>query len=76
MTFYELLIGQLPFRATDAMELVHYHIAKTPVSVNEVNSDIPEIVSDIVKKLMAKNAGDRYQSAFGVKADLERMPSL
>jgi len=72
VTFYELLIGQLPFTATDAMELVHCHIAKNPVEVNEVNSNVPPIVSDIVKKLMAKNAEDRYQSAFGVKADLEK----
>jgi PAS domain S-box-containing protein len=33
---------------------------------------IPKAVSDIVMKLMAKNAEDRYQSAWGIKADLER----
>ncbi|MBE9563286.1 MAG: AAA family ATPase, partial [Proteobacteria bacterium] len=44
---------------------------KIPVSVNEINSEIPQIISDIVMKLLAKNAEDRYQSAFGIKADLE-----
>ena len=72
VTFYELLTGQLPFTATDAMELVHCHIAKTPSFVCEVNPSIPPIVSDIVMKLLAKNAEDRYQSAFGVKADFEK----
>ncbi|EDN72376.1 serine/threonine kinase with two-component sensor domain [Beggiatoa sp. SS] len=72
VTFYELLTEFVPFDATDAMELVHCHIAKTPSPVCEVNPDIPSIVSDIVMKLLAKNAEDRYQSAFGVKADLER----
>jgi len=76
VTFYELLTGQLPFDTTDAMELVHCHIAKTPSPVCEVNSDIPPIVSDIILKLMAKNAEDRYQSAFGVKADLENLTGL
>ncbi|MEH2329018.1 ATP-binding protein [Nostoc sp.] len=36
-----------------------------------INSAIPKDVSDIVMKLMAKNAEDRYQSAWGIKADLE-----
>jgi predicted ATPase/signal transduction histidine kinase len=54
------------------MELVHCHIAKNPVDVNEVNSNVPPIVSDIVMKLLAKNAEDRYQSAFGVKADFDK----
>ncbi|MFB2967575.1 AAA family ATPase [Aerosakkonema sp. BLCC-F183] len=34
-------------------------------------SEIPQIIADIVMKLMAKTAEDRYQSAFGIKADLE-----
>ena len=72
VTFYEILTGQLPFTATDAMELVHCHIAKTPSPVCEINSDIPPIISNIIMKLLAKNAEDRYQSAFGLKADLEK----
>ncbi|MBE9126992.1 MULTISPECIES: ATP-binding sensor histidine kinase [unclassified Coleofasciculus] len=71
VTFYELLTGKLPFETDDALELVHCHIAKVPISPHEVNSEIPQVVSDIVMKLMAKTAEDRYQSAFGIKADLE-----
>ena len=71
VTFYELLTGQLPFPTTDIMELVHCHIAKSPVSPHRLNAAIPKSVSDIVLKLMAKNAEDRYQSAWGLKADLE-----
>ncbi|MDM8558082.1 AAA family ATPase [Candidatus Parabeggiatoa sp. HSG14] len=73
VTFYELLTGQLPFVATDAMEVVHCHIAKTPTPLCDVNPDIPPIISDIVLKLLAKNAENRYQSAFGLKADLEKI---
>ncbi|MBD2248691.1 serine/threonine-protein kinase PknK, partial [Nostoc sp. FACHB-888] len=71
VTFYELLTGQLPFETTDILELVHCHIAKVPVPPHELNPAIPKAVSDIVLKLMAKNAEDRYQSAWGIKADLE-----
>ncbi|MEP0873070.1 AAA family ATPase [Trichocoleus desertorum AS-A10] len=72
VTFYQLLTGQLPFPTTDVLELVHCHIAKQPTPLYELNGTIPEAVSDIILKLMAKNAEDRYQSAWGIKADLEQ----
>ena len=71
ITFYEMLTGVLPFNSTDPLELIHSHIAVTPVSPHQRNNQVPQIVSSIVMKLLAKNAEDRYQSAFGVKADLE-----
>ena len=71
VTFYELLTGQLPFEAEDALELVHCHIAKQPVPPHQIVPEIPEILSNIVVKLMAKTAEERYQSAWGLKADLE-----
>ncbi|MEG5171534.1 AAA family ATPase [Microcoleus sp. B3-D7] len=70
-TFYELLTYQLPFDTNDVLELVHNHLAKQPLSPSEVNPEIPQILSDIVMKLMGKNAEERYQSALGIKADLE-----
>ncbi len=70
-TFYELLTGRLPFDTGDAMELVHCHIAKVPVPPHEVNPQIPKAISEIVMKLLAKTAEERYQSAWGIKADLE-----
>ena len=72
VTFYELLTGKLPFESDSALELVHCQIAKTPQPVHEIDPDIPPVISDVIQKLMAKNVEDRYQSAFGVKADLER----
>ncbi|MEG4347986.1 serine/threonine-protein kinase PknK, partial [Microcoleus sp. A003_D6] len=71
VTFYELLTGTLPFIAADAMELVHCHLAKIPISVYEINPQIPLVLSEIISKLMAKNAEERYQSALGIKHDLE-----
>ncbi|MBD2457204.1 AAA family ATPase [Nostoc sp. FACHB-87] len=72
VTFYELLTGELPFSSNDAMELVHSHLAKTAPLVNEINPDIPSVISEIVRKLMAKNSEDRYQSVLGLKFDLEK----
>ncbi|BAY16469.1 two-component hybrid sensor and regulator [Anabaenopsis circularis NIES-21] len=69
VTFCELLTGELPFKSNDAMELVHCHIAKIPAVLGN-REEIPQVISDIVMKLMAKNAEDRYQSALGLKYDL------
>ena len=71
VTFYQLLTGKLPFVSTDPMELVHCHIARTPTPPIEVVPVIPQAVSDIVIKLMAKTAELRYKSAFGLRYDLE-----
>jgi len=73
VTFYELLTGRLPFISQDPLEIVHSHIAKLPVPVAEINPQIPIILSNVVMKLMAKNAEERYQSAFGLKYDLEQI---
>ncbi|MEG4581631.1 serine/threonine-protein kinase PknK, partial [Microcoleus sp. MON1_C5] len=73
VTFYELLTGQLPWDYDDAMELVHCHIAKQAVPPHEINPEIgiPKAVSDLVMKLLEKTAEKRYQSAWGIIADLE-----
>jgi len=78
VTFFELLSGKLPFESDDPMELVHCHIARmaSPLGNRQQatgnREEIPQVVSDIVMKLMAKNAEDRYQSALGLKYDLEQ----
>ncbi|HEY9863407.1 MAG TPA: serine/threonine-protein kinase PknK, partial [Candidatus Obscuribacterales bacterium] len=71
ITFYEMLTGELPFNHTDPLELVHSHIAKNPIPPHDLNPEIPPQISAIVMKLLAKNAEDRYQSAQGLKFDLE-----
>ncbi|MEA5536950.1 AAA family ATPase [Crocosphaera sp. XPORK-15E] len=71
VTFYELLTQKLPFETTDPMELVHCHIAQHPLPVHELIPDFPLAVSNIIKKLLAKTPEERYQSAWGIKTDLE-----
>jgi len=71
ITFYELITGRLPVSSSDPLEIVHWHLACTPVPPNEVNAQIPRTVSDLVMKLLSKNALRRYQSALGLRADLE-----
>jgi len=70
IVLYELLTGKLPFSGDD-LEIVHGHIAKMPDEPKKLNSKIPSAISDIIMKLISKNAEDRYQSTFGLKYDLE-----
>jgi predicted ATPase/serine phosphatase RsbU (regulator of sigma subunit) len=70
VTLYEMLTGSLPFATTDALQLVHSHIARTPAAPHDVVREVPVVLSRIVMKLLAKNAEDRYQSAAGLQADL------
>ncbi|MCK5132906.1 MAG: PAS domain S-box protein [Candidatus Sabulitectum sp.] len=70
VVIYEMLTGELPFDTSVASELIHCHIAKPPKPVCKLNVEIPKAVSDIVMKLMAKDAEDRYQSAYGLETDL------
>ncbi len=71
VTFYEMTTGMLPFQSSEPLELVHSHIARRPLAPRELNPTIPQVVSDIVMKLLAKTAEDRYQQAEGLKADLQ-----
>ena len=70
VTFYRMLTGVLPFSATDPMEWVHCHIARKPVAPVERCGSIPAPISEIVVKLLAKTAEERYQTAAGLEHDL------
>ncbi len=72
ITFYQLLCGQLPFEVKDILQLIYCHLAKQPIAPHVVNPHIPVPLSEIVMKLLNKDAEDRYQSASGLLRDLKR----
>ncbi|WP_392532498.1 AAA family ATPase [Nostoc sp. C117] len=71
VTLYEMLTDKTPFISQDPLEIVYSHIAVQAINPQLLNTQIPNTISEIVIKLMAKNAEDRYQSAIGLLADLE-----
>ena len=72
VSLYELFSSRLPFLHEDSIELVYSHLAKSPIPPHLVTKDIPETLSNLIIKLLSKNAEDRYQSAHGIKLDLEK----
>ena len=70
ITLYQLLVGRLPFDAGDDLEWVHCHIALTPPPPRQIWPDCPRVLEEVVMKLIAKAAEDRYQSADGLLSDL------
>src|SRR5215470_15277589 len=70
VTLYQMLTGALPFTAIDPMELVHCHIARKPTPPSERLETLPAPISEIVLKLLAKTAEERYQTASGLERDL------
>jgi predicted ATPase/transcriptional regulator with GAF, ATPase, and Fis domain len=71
VTLYQMLTGALPFSAAAPLEWVHCHIARQPAPPGD-RAAVPEPLSAIVMKLLAKNAEERYQTASGLEADLRR----
>ena len=71
-TLYALSTGRPPFVVADALEMVHCHIAREAPPPHEVDPAIPRVASQIISKLMAKMPADRYQSAAGLKHDIDR----
>jgi histidine kinase len=72
ITLYELFAGRRPFDGDDALAIVHAHLAEQPQRLDEVAPAVPGVIAEIVMKLVAKAPEQRYQTAAGVQADLER----
>jgi predicted ATPase len=66
-----MLTGRLPFAAADAMEWVHCRIARQPTPPDS-SGKLPETLSAIIMRLLAKTVEERYQTAVGLEADLRQ----
>lgn len=71
VVFYEMLTGEPPFRSDNPFQLIHFHLSQKPVPPHEKRPDIPPVLSDIILTLLNKEADDRYQDGFSLKADVE-----
>ena len=72
ISFYKVLTGNTPFNANGVLKWIHNHITKTPTHPAEIRSDIPGVLSQIILKLIEKDASARYQSKATLLSDIKR----
>jgi serine/threonine-protein kinase len=63
VVLFECLTGRVPFEAETTWALVAKHLEETPPDPRSFNSEVPAGLAQVVLKAMAKDAGNRYQSA-------------
>jgi beta-lactam-binding protein with PASTA domain/tRNA A-37 threonylcarbamoyl transferase component Bud32 len=69
---YELLTGRPPFTGDSPIAVAYQHVREDPRRPSEVDRELTAAVDAVVLKAMAKNPGNRYQSATQMRADLLR----
>jgi len=73
VTCYHMLSGVTPFRGETAMSVAIKHVNEEPPPLKQQRADLPEIVCNVIHKMMAKNPDDRYQDAETLLTDLNRI---
>src|SRR3954453_859220 len=71
VVMYEMATGRLPFAAASPAETVTNILERDPAPVTTLSPDRPEQLDRVIRKLLAKNAEDRYVSAAALPTDLE-----
>ncbi|MEO6714185.1 MAG: Stk1 family PASTA domain-containing Ser/Thr kinase, partial [Mycobacteriales bacterium] len=67
---YELVAGRAPFVGDSPVSVAYQHVREQPVAPSQLNRDISPAIDSVVLKAMAKNPGNRYQSADEMREDL------
>jgi HPt (histidine-containing phosphotransfer) domain-containing protein len=70
VTLFQMLTGRKPFESEDVLELVHDHLVRIPDAPASLNAEVPQVLSDLVLRLLEKEPDRRYQSGEGLVQDL------
>ncbi len=63
VTLYEMMTGRLPIEGANYPQVIAAHLQYRPVAPHLVNPQIPEAVSAVVMKALAKEKRERWQTA-------------
>lgn len=75
IVFYEMLTGDVPFKADQAIQIALQHMREPMPSVRKANPNVPQSVENIIIRATAKNPKLRYQSCDEMLNDLEKCMS-
>ena len=70
---YELLVGRPPFVGDSPVSVAYQHVRETPLAPSQLDPEISPEIDAVVLKALAKDPGDRYQSAKEMKDDISRL---
>jgi serine/threonine-protein kinase len=70
---YAMATGKHPFQADSSAEVISSILSHHPPEVAEVRQELPDYLSDVIKRCLEKNPEDRYQSARGLEEDLVKL---
>jgi hypothetical protein len=68
--FHYALTGHRPFRGTTVLEVVVKHLQEAPPRIEELSPDVPAEVAAVVRRLMAKDPAQRYQTPAELAAEV------
>src|SRR5215472_16692549 len=71
LIFYELLTGNLPFKADTALASLLRRTRERAVPISQVNREVPQDLSNVVSKCLERDANQRYQTVQDLLKDLE-----
>lgn len=73
VVLYEMLTGKVPYTADTPVAIVMKHVSEPPRAPREAKPEVPEGISALVVKLLAKRPEDRYRDAAELVEDLQRI---
>ncbi len=69
--FYEMAVGERPFKGDTSLSVLSAILRDTPTPLLEVNPSLPRELARVVRRCLAKDPDDRYQSAADLRSDLD-----
>jgi serine/threonine protein kinase/tetratricopeptide (TPR) repeat protein len=76
VVIYEMLVGQLPFRAAYEQAIMYSIMNEEPEPITALRTGVPMELERIVNKAISKDSNERYQHLDDLIVDMERVKKL
>ncbi len=73
IVMYEMATGKVPFDGDSPITVALKHIQDKPITPSEINPKLPQVLEDIILKLMMKEQSSRYQNTEELLDDLTKL---
>ncbi|MFC2158300.1 protein kinase [Acidobacteriota bacterium] len=70
---YEMVTGELPFQGDTPLAVAMKHKGESPRDPRELNSQIPDDLSDLILRCLAKKKEDRFQNTGELRTQLDNL---